>query len=120
MTIERYAPEVLVLRISGTDVGEFGETPLRKLDELLAGVTQFRLFVDARDVQAASIAVSSEWAQWLIANRTRLRGVEMLTGSRFVQVTADFVRRFAELEGVMHVSTDRRAFDAVLAGAISG
>jgi phage regulator Rha-like protein len=41
----------------------------------------------------------------------------MLTGSRFVQLTADFVRRFAELGDAMHVYTDGAAFDEALRAA---
>ena len=38
----------------------------------------------------------------------------MLTGSRFVQVTADFVRRFADLRDMMCIYTEPAAFDAAL------
>jgi hypothetical protein len=82
--IERPAPAVLVLRISGTDVGELGDAPMRGLDDHLAG---------------ASPAV--------IHRRTR-------DPRRFIALTADFVRRFAELEGVMRIYTDSSAFDAAL------
>jgi hypothetical protein len=41
----------------------------------------------------------------------------MLTGSRFVQLTADFVRRFAELGDAMLIYTDGVAFDEALASA---
>jgi len=115
LTIESYSPDIVVLRISGTDVGEFGAAPLEMLTGSLAGVEQFDLFVDAREVRGASIEVSGDWAQWLRSNKHRLRDMSMLTGSRFVQVTADFVRRFADLEGVMQVYTDDDLFDAKLA-----
>jgi phage regulator Rha-like protein len=41
----------------------------------------------------------------------------MLTGSRFVQLTADFIRRFAELGGAMLIYTEGAAFDDALATA---
>jgi len=66
-----------------------------------------------------SIEVSGEWAVWLGKHRVQLREINMLTGSRFVEVTADFVRRFAELEGVMRVYTEAAAFDAALADALA-
>ena len=42
----------------------------------------------------------------------------MLTGSKFVQLTADFVRRFAELGDAMRVYTDGAAFDEALRAAV--
>src|SRR4051794_4277040 len=119
LAIQRPAPAVVVLRIAGTDIGEFGDAPMRALDERLAGAEPIELFVDARDVRGASIDVSAVWAQWLSTRRAQLREVSMLTGSRFVQVTADFVRRFADLEGIMNVYTEAAAFDAALTEAVA-
>ena len=118
LAIEQMAPTIVVLRISGTDIGEFGNAPMLALTDCLERGDDIHLFVDARDVRGASIEVSGEWAQWLCAHKARLRGVRMLTGSRFVQVTADFVRRFAELEGIMTVDTEPAAFDAALAESV--
>jgi phage regulator Rha-like protein len=42
----------------------------------------------------------------------------MLTGSRFIQITAEFVRRFASLEGVMRICTEPAIFDFALAEAL--
>ncbi len=76
------------------------------------------LFIDARAVKGASIDVSNEWALWLRANRGRFAHISMLTGAPFVQLTAKFVQRFAELGEVMRIYTDPRAFDAALERAI--
>jgi len=38
----------------------------------------------------------------------------MLTGSKFMQVTAEFVRRFAGLNGMMWVCTEPEVFDLAL------
>ncbi|HET9626985.1 MAG TPA: hypothetical protein VFP84_36750 [Kofleriaceae bacterium] len=117
LTITRPVPHVVVVVIEGRDVGEHGDRPLRALEELLhAG--SYALFVDARRTQGASIDVSNVWAQWLRGHRDRLDRIHMLTGSRFVQLTADFVRRFAELGDAMLIYTDGGAFDETLATAI--
>ena len=44
----------------------------------------------------------------------------MLTGSRLIRITADFVRRFAGLNEIMRIYTDPAAFDesAALAASI--
>jgi hypothetical protein len=109
----------VILKISGTDVGEFGDAPMLKLKECLTGVDPIQLFIDAREVRGASIDVSAEWAEWLRANKAHLRNISMLTGSRFIEITADFVRRFSALQGIMRIYKDPTAFDAALAEALA-
>lgn len=110
----------MVLKISGTDVGEFGDAPMRALDDAVRGSEGVQLFIDARDVRGASIEVSGDWAGWLNRHRSILGSVTMLTGSRFVQITAEFVRRFASLEGSMRICTDPDVFDQALAETTKG
>jgi hypothetical protein len=73
-----------------------------------------RLFIDAREVKAATIDVSNEWALWLRRHKSRFADISMLTGGPFVQLTAKFVQRFAELGDLMRIYTDAAAFDADL------
>jgi hypothetical protein len=113
LIVTHYVRGIVVVRIKGTDIGEFGEAPMQAITKLTAG-EPFDLFIDARDVSGASIEVSGEWAAWLSSHRSGLRGVTMLTGSRFIQITAEFVRRFASLEGIMRISTDAEIFEAEL------
>jgi hypothetical protein len=121
--LEQLSPRAMLLKISGTDVGEFGEAPMLTLSEWLAGTTTpvelfpVDFFIDARDVRGASIDVSGEWAQWLGSHKDRLRKVTMLTGSRFIHITAEFVRRFADLEGKMWICTEPEVFDRALSEA---
>lgn len=116
LAIERPAPGVVVLRLSGSDVGEFGDAPMKELaKDLKQGRSQ--LFIDARAVKGASIDVSNDWALWLRANRAAFEHVSMLTGAPFVQLTAKFVQRFAGLADLMRIYTDARAFDAALEAA---
>ena len=114
LVIEQPADDVVLLELTGWDVGEFGDAPLKELDRRLGG-GPVQLFIDARKVKGASIDVSSEWAQWLRRNRERFRHVSMLTGAPFVQLTARFVQRFADLGELMRIYTDAAAFDAALA-----
>jgi len=116
IAIARPVPHVVVLTISGRDAGEHGNGPQRALDEeLLAG--PYALFIDARRTLGASVDVSNIWAQWLRGRRDQLERIHMLTGSKFVQLTADFVRRFAELGDAMLIYTDGAAFDEALRAA---
>ena len=116
MEIASPAPQVAIVTIRGRDVGELGDAPFHGLEPLVS--EGLRLFIDARATRGASVEVSGDWALWLHKHRDALREVTMLTGSRFVHVTADFVRRFAELGELMRITTDPAAFDEALAEAL--
>ncbi|HTA45003.1 MAG TPA: hypothetical protein VK789_21290 [Bryobacteraceae bacterium] len=103
LRIERRSNGVIVLKISGTDVGEFGKAPMKTLNDWIEKSGKIDFFIDAREVRGASISVSGEWASWLNAHKEVLRTVTMIPGSRFVQMTAEFVRRFARLESVKNL-----------------
>ena len=118
LLIEQPTADVIVLRISGSDIGEFGDAPMQALDARLDSRTPVQFFIDARDVRGASIEVSGEWARWLSAHKDGLRSVTMLTGSRLIQITAEFVRRFAALQGIMQICTEPEVFDFALAAAV--
>ena len=118
MSIGKPAAKVVLMRIAGTDVGEFGDAPMKALGGWLDNSPVAHLFIDARDVRGASIEVSGEWAAWLSAHKSDLGLVTMLTGSRFIQVTAEFVRRFASLEGSMRICSDPAVFDQALLEAV--
>jgi len=120
LAIERPGLNVVVIRLSGWDAGEFGDVPMKELAKDLAKADIIELFIDARASKGASIEVSGEWAQWLGKNRSRFKHISMLTGSRFIQLTANFVRRFADLGELMRIYTDPVAFDAALAQSLSG
>ncbi|MFN7145678.1 MAG: hypothetical protein ACK4YP_18015, partial [Myxococcota bacterium] len=115
--IERPGEGILVVRFSGTDIGELGGLPFAELGRKLSDEHPVELFIDARATRGVSLDVSEEWALWLRANRPRLTRVTMLPGSRLVHVTADFVQRFSGLYDRMRVTTDAAAFDRALAEA---
>jgi hypothetical protein len=119
LLLERLASHLAVLRVNGTDIGEFGDAPMQALNGWLDGSPALDFFIDARDVRGASIEVSGEWAAWLGTHRSALQSVTMLTGSRFIQVTAEFVRRFASLEGIMRICTEPEVFDAALSETLA-
>lgn len=120
LTLLTLAPTVIVLEFSGSDVGEFGEAPFRELDQALGAIDKpLELFIDARRGRGVAVDVSGDWARWLGTNRHKLRQVSMLTGSRFIQLSAEFVRRFAGLEHLMRIYSDPAAFEGALAHAVA-
>lgn len=119
LTIERPAGPVILLTLSGHDTGELGTAPFEELARDFTDPSVKReLFIDARGGQGASIDVSGAWAQWLHAHKAQLVVIHFLTASRFIQLSADFVRRFAELGEAMRIYTEAEVFDAELESAI--
>ena len=112
LTLSFPGRNVCVATFKGHDAGEFGEAPLLVLNDYLRDASVMTLFVDGRKVPGASIEVSSAWALWMQKNRQRLQQIHILCGSRFIQMTATFVRRFAELEDRMFIYTDAPVFEA--------
>lgn len=114
LAVERPGAALVVIRLAGWDAGEFGDVPMQELAKDLDGDKPIELFIDARAVRGASIEVSGEWALWLGKHRSRFQHISMLTGSRFIQLTANFVRRFSDLGEIMRIYTDPASFDADL------
>lgn len=119
LTIRRPWPGIVVVVFTGHDVGEFGDAAFQELDRLLTLSPGLELFIDARAGKTASVDVSNGWSQWLRAHKGQLRCVSMLTGSKFIQLSADFVRRFADMGDVMRLYTDGATFDAALDQALA-
>jgi hypothetical protein len=113
LTIERPVRGVVLITILGRDAGEHGKAPFVELSKDIER-GPFQLFIDAREAHGASVDVSNVWAQWLREHRDHLHRIHMLTGSRFIQVTADFVRRFADLGDAMLIYTQAAAFEESL------
>ena len=114
LEIRRPTPGVVVLKFTGPDVGEFGEAPFQELAHDLQRTSAIQLFVDAGDCSGASIDVSSDWARWMSSNRERIAALHILCGSKFIQLTADFVRRFTGFEERMRIYTERGPFEMAL------
>jgi hypothetical protein len=117
LIIRRPQPGTVLAVFKGHDVGEFGDAPFRELAEDLRRDAPINLFVDGRDTLAASLDVSSVWAQWMRDNRENIGRLDILCGSRFLQFTAEFVRRFSGFEDRMRIYTDPEAFETELASA---
>jgi len=117
LIIRRPAPAVVVVVLQGSDTGEFADFPMRELAKDLQRYGSIELFIDARAVRGASIEVSSEWAFWMRTQARHLRQICMLTGSRYIQITAQFARRFVGLGDHMKIFTEAAAFEESLAAA---
>ena len=119
LTVERPARGVVVVHLAGWDSGELGDVPMRELAADLAAGPLVELFIDAHEVKGASLEVSAEWSQWLAGHRSQFKQVAMLTGSPFIQLTANFVRHYADLGEIMKIYTDPAAFNIELAESVA-
>lgn len=118
LAITRPGAGIVRLVLSGSDIGEFGDFALHELAKDLERFRSIELFIDAGAVRGASVEVSAGWALWMNTHRSQLSQISMLTGSRYIQMTALFVRRFAELADRMRIFTERAAFEGALLSAV--
>lgn len=124
LTLQRYPRGVVILRISGTDIGEFGTRPMLALKEWLVDNQPIHLFIDARDVRGTSMSVSGEWAQWLRAQKANLQNISMLTGfvlrrghRRFRPPFRGTGRHYADLHGAADLRCGRVRIPFLNAGS---
>jgi hypothetical protein len=118
IAVKRPADGIMLVTLEGHDIGELGDGPFREMEKDFVPGRLLRLFIDARRGKTASIDVSGEWARWLGEHGDRFLQISMLTGSRFIQMSANLVRRFAGLGAKMLLYSEPAAFDAALADAI--
>ncbi len=119
LTIHRPARGVVLVLLAGSDVGQFGDAAFLELERDLRADGQLELFIDARSGISASLDVSGEWAVWLGKNRASFKHVSMLTGSRFIHLSAGLVRNFADLGELMRIYTDPAAFEGALSHSVA-
>lgn len=103
LRIERQGHATIAVVIEGHDVGELGDLPMRCIEAFMPDDGAVTLLIDASNARGATMRVSQQWARWLERNRGRFASVRMQVSSPYVRVTADFVRRFAQLESLMQV-----------------
>lgn len=115
----RPSARVLLVRISGHDVGQFGSVAL---DEIAAAISRSRpieVFVDARDATGVSPRVREEWTQFISANRTNLTAVHVLTSSRIVHLAIAVAQLFSRTGNLIRLYSTPAVFQAELQRAIA-
>ena len=117
IAIDRVRERVILMRIDGHDIGEFGDSPMKCVDALTPDEGAALLFIDARHARGVTVDVSGAWARWLSRSQSRIAEVHMLTSSRLVEVNARFVRQFTALDGRMQLYTDASLFERSLVTA---
>src|SRR5688500_4846427 len=98
ISVEQPRAGVLLVNLEGNDIGELGDAPFQELEKELTPGTKVQLFIDARRARTASVDVSGGWAIWLAKHRSAFDQISMLTRSRFIAMSAELVRRVADLD----------------------
>lgn len=106
VVVARAAPSVVSLALAGRDVALLADAVAQEIEPELAAAEPLQLFVDARRTVGVSMMMSAPWARWLATRRDDLGRVDLLTGAGFLQITGDYLRRFAGLGEKLHVHVD--------------
>jgi len=116
--VSKPAPGVVAVRLAGPGVMALGMAPLRDLTRRVEHSDRVEIFIDATALEGSSVEQSDAWALWLARHRARLKQVNLLPSTGYVQVSADFLRRFADTNGLLRIYVDRDAYEAAFSAAV--
>jgi hypothetical protein len=110
----RPSPGRLLVTIRGIDKGQFGPSTLDEITAALHRESSVELFIDAREAVGASVSVSDEWTRFFSVQRTRLRRVHVLAGSKAVKLTVAIAQHLSRTGDLIQIYSDPQIFDARL------
>ncbi|HUQ52415.1 MAG TPA: hypothetical protein VM692_09350 [Gammaproteobacteria bacterium] len=113
----RPKPDVLVIKITGYDKGQFATAPFDEIGSILRVATPLELFIDARDAVGATVRVSQDWTSFLALHKADLRHVHVLAGSKMVELTVAITRHLSRTGNLLQIYSDPEIFAAQLAAA---
>jgi hypothetical protein len=103
-----------LVTISGMDKGQFGSAALDEITAALDREGSLELFIDARNAVGAAGSVSDEWTRFFSTQRTRIRRVHVLTGSKALTLTVNIAQHLSRTGDLIQVYSDAGLFDARL------
>jgi hypothetical protein len=110
----RPRPGRLLVTISGTDKGQFGPSTLDEITAALEREGSVELFIDAREAVGVAASVSDDWTRFFSVQRTRLRRVHVLAGSKAVKLTVAIAQHLSRTGDLMQMYSDPQIFDGRL------
>src|SRR6185312_5983679 len=113
----RLKPGALLVTIGGHDTGQFGTTSLDEIRLELLRNRPLDLFVDAREALGPSVSVSREWTQFFVLNRDQLRRVNVLVGSKVVELTIAIAQHLSRTGNLIQIYSDAETFSALVRSA---
>ena len=107
----RTRPGRLLVTISGMDKGQFGPSTLDEITAALHREGSLELFIDAREAVGATASVSDEWTRFFSVQRTKLRRVHVLAGSKAVKLTVAIAQHLSRTGELIQIYSDPQIFD---------
>jgi hypothetical protein len=107
----RLRPGALLVTIDGHDTGQFGTSTLDEIRLELLRHRPLDLFVDAREALGPAVSVSSEWTRFFALNRDQLRRVNVLVGSKVVELTIAIAQHLSRTGNLIQIYSDPEAFE---------
>ena len=96
------------------DKGQFGPSTLDEITAALDREGSLELFVDAREAVGAVASVSEEWTRFFAVQRTRLRRVHVLAGSKAVALTVAIAQHLSRTGDLIQIYSDAQIFDGLI------
>lgn len=106
------SPGALDITISGDDHGQFGPAALDEITRAIARDRPLNLFIDATAASLPAVDVSRQWTRFFSLNQPNLKKVSVLVASKPVELTVSIAQHLSRTGSLMHVYTDRNAYDA--------
>jgi hypothetical protein len=113
----RLGPNKLLVTISGIDLGEFGSATLDEITAALDREGMLELFIDARDAVGAAVSVSDQWTRFFSVQRSRLRRVHVLAGSKALKLTVAIAQHLSRTGDLIQIYSDPQIFESRLGSA---
>lgn len=110
-------PSVLLVRISGRDVGQFGPSVFEEVRLHFSGTGALELFVDATEADGPTTEVSQAWTRFFNREAPNLKRVSILAVSKFVHLTVSIAKLFSRTGELIQVYSDPKLFKDALGRA---
>jgi len=110
----RPRPGRLLVTICGIDQGQFGPSTLDEITAALEREGSVELFIDERQAVGAAVRVSDEWTRFFSVQRTRLKRVHVLVGSKAVKLTVAVAQHLSRTGDLIQIYSDPQIFDGRL------
>ncbi|QRN98016.1 hypothetical protein JRI60_02780 [Archangium violaceum] len=119
-TYQRLRPGVVFIRMQGDDKGELGDAPRDELREDIRRYAPIELFFEMDESTGTNLPVQEAWTEWFSRNRPVLKGVNVLTRSKFMHFTAEVVKLFSRTGELIRVYMDPAPFEEAFQRAAPG
>jgi hypothetical protein len=108
---QRLRPGALLVTITGHDTGQFGTSTLDEIRLELLRHRPLELFIDAREALGPAVSVSREWTHFFALNRDQLRRVNVLVGSKVVELTIAIAQHLSRTGNLIQIYSDPETFE---------